>query len=106
MPNQEKIALLEAYKCKDRFILDDWEDRAVESSTQATIDRMKKEVNRFTDFLIDKLNTNADNLQAQVQTFFTDWDNEEFTQEETEFIVDVEYEAMKIAGIKADDLLI
>jgi hypothetical protein len=56
--------------------------------------------------LIDKLNTNADNLQAQVQTFFTDWDNEEFTQEETEFIVDVEYEAMKIAGIKADDLLI
>ena len=47
-----------------------------------------------------------DNIQEQTQQFFKDWDNEEFTEDETEFIVEVEYEAMRIAGVKADDLLI
>ena len=47
-----------------------------------------------------------DNIQEQTQQFFKDWDNEEFTDDETEFIVEVEYEAMRIAGVKADDLLI
>ena len=106
MENQERIAQLEAYKLKPRFILDHWEDREVESSSDDMIDLMHKEVARFTNFLIERLTANTTNLQAEVQTFFNDWDNEDFTNEETEFIVEVEYEAMRIAGIKIDDLLI
>lgn len=104
--NQEKITQLEEYKLKDRFILADWEDREVEPSSEEAIARMKKEVERFTDFLIFCFHKNIENLQNEVQIFFTDWDNEEFTQEETEFIVEVEYEAMRICKIKIDDLLI
>lgn len=106
MPNQDLISLLEAYKLKDRFVLDEWEDREVEESSEAVIDKMRKEVLRFTDFLIEKLSVNEPNLQSQVEEFFADWDNEDFTQDETEFIVEVEYEAMRIAGLKIDDLLI
>ena len=106
MSNQERIAQLEAYKTKDRFGLSDWEDREVAQSSKAMIGKMKKEVLRFADFLIQQLSINGADLQAQVQQFFNDWDNEDFTQDETEFIVEVEYEAMRIAGIKIDDLLI
>lgn len=106
MPNQDLISLLEAYKLKDRFVLDEWEDREVEESSEAVIDKMRKEVLRFTDFLIEKLSVNEPNLQSQVEEFFADWDNEDFTQDETEFIVEVEYEAMRIAGLKIDNLLI
>ncbi|TAG23232.1 MAG: hypothetical protein EAZ32_16020 [Cytophagia bacterium] len=106
MTNQERIAQLEAYKIKDRFTLPDWEDREVEQSSKAKIAQMKKEVLRFTNFLMQQLTANVADLQTQAQQFFNDWDNEEFTQDETEFIVEVEYEAMRIAGIKIDDLLI
>ncbi|PWK26901.1 hypothetical protein LV89_02107 [Arcicella aurantiaca] len=106
MTNQERIAQLEAYKLKEKFLIEDFEDyEEVPPPTEAVI-RMRKEVDRFTDFLIKRLVKDVDNIQEQTQQFFKDWDNEEFTQEETEFIVEVEYEAMRIAGVKADDLLI
>lgn len=106
MTNQERIAQLKAFKLKEKFQiegLEDYED--VPPPTEAVV-RMRKEVDRFTDFLIKRLAKNVDNIQAQTQQFFKDWDNEEFTNDETEFIVEVEYEAMRIAGVKADDLLI
>ncbi len=106
MPNQERIEQLEAFKIKERFILDHWEDREVESSSERIIEQMRTEVLRFADFLINQLRAEVPNLQELVQTFFTEWDNENFTQDETEFIVEVEYEAMRIAGVKIDDLLI
>jgi hypothetical protein len=106
MPNQDRIAQLEAYKLKDRFIIDDWEDREAVPTSRATITHMRQEVLRFADFLIQQLQANVPDLQQQVQQFFNDWDNEDFTQDETEFIVEVEYEAMRIAGVKIDDLLI
>jgi valyl-tRNA synthetase len=106
MTNQERITQLNAYKLKEKFLVEDFEDyEDVPPPTEAVI-RMRKEVDRFTDFLIKRLDKNVENLQEQTQQFFKDWDNEEFTQEETEFIVEVEYEAMRIAGVKADDLLI
>jgi hypothetical protein len=106
MPYQDRIAQLEAYKLKDRFELSDWEDREVEESSEIVIDKMRSEVLRFTDFLIQQLQANVPDLQNKTELFFKDWDNEEFSQDETEFIVEVEYEAMRIAGIKIDDLLI
>ena len=106
MPHQDRIAQLEAYKLKDRFGLAAWEDREVTPSSRASIAHMKTEVLRFTDFLIQQLQANVPDLQAKTEAFFKDWDNEIFTQDETEFIVEVEYEAMRIAGLKADDLLI
>jgi hypothetical protein len=106
MPHQERIAQLETYKLKDRFIIDDWEDREAVPTSWATITQMRVEVLRFADFLIQQLQANVPDLQQQVQQFFNDWDNEDFTQDETEFIVEVEYEAMRIAGVKIDDLLI
>lgn len=106
MPHQDRIAQLEAYKLKDRFGLAAWEDREVTPSSRARIAHMKTEVLRFTDFLIQQLQANVPDLQAKTEAFFKEWDNEIFTQDETEFIVEVEYEAMRIAGLKADDLLI
>ena len=106
MLHQDRITQLEAYKLKDQFELSDWEDREVEESPAVVIDKMRKEVVRFANFLIANLSANVPDLQGQVQQFFNDWDNEDFTQDETEFIVEVEYEAMRIAGLKIDDLLI
>lgn len=106
MPRQDRITQLEAYKLKGQFELSDWEDREVEESPAVVIDKMRKEVVRFANFLIANLSANVPDLQGQVQQFFNDWDNEDFTQDETEFIVEVEYEAMRIAGLKIDDLLI
>ena len=106
MTNQERITQLKAYKLKEKFLLDDLEEYEVAPQPTESVVRMRKEVDRFTDFLIKRLIKNVDNIQAQTQQFFKDWDNEEFTEDETEFIVEVEYEAMRIAGVKADDLLI
>ncbi len=106
MSNQERINQLKAYKLKEKFLLDDLEDYEVVPPPTNSVLRMRKEVDRFTDFLIRRLEKNVDNIQAQTQQFFKDWNNEEFTDDETEFIVEVEYEAMRIAGVKADDLLI
>ncbi|WP_435353584.1 hypothetical protein [Emticicia sp. SJ17W-69] len=106
MSNQEKIEQLEAYKFRERFILDDWEDRELVPSSNSTIERMHKEVERFTDFLINQLAANVSNLQTQVQLYFNGWDNEYFSQDETEYIVEIEYEAMRIAGINIDKLMI
>ena len=106
MSNQERIAELETYKTKDLFTLSDWEDREMAQPSKAKIGQMKKEVLRFADFLIQQLTANVLDLQAQAQQFFDDWDNEDFTQDETEFIVEVEFEAMRMAGLKIDDLMI
>ena len=106
MTNQERIVQLKAYKLKEKFLLDDLEEYEVAPPPTEAVLRMRKEVNRFTDFLIRRLEKNVDNIQEQTQQFFKDWDNEEFTEDETEFIVEVEYEAMRIAGVNADDLLI
>ncbi len=106
MTNQERITQLKAYKLKEKFLLEDLEEyETVPPPTEAVV-RMRREVDRFTDFLIKRLVKNVDNIQEQAQQFFKDWDNEEFTEDETEFIVEVEYEAMRIAGVNADDLLI
>jgi hypothetical protein len=56
--------------------------------------------------LIRHLPTNVPDLQAKTELFFKDWDNKDFTQDETEFIVEIEYAAMQIVGLKIDDLLI
>ena len=106
MTNQDRIAQLKAYKLKEKFLVEDLEEYEVTPPPTESVIRMRKEVDRFTDFLIKRLLKNVDNIQAQTQQFFKDWDNEEFTEDETEFIVEVEYEAMRIAGVKADDLLI
>jgi hypothetical protein len=106
MTNQERIAQLKAYKLKQKFLLDDLEAYEVIPPPTESVLRMRKEVDRFTDFLIKRLVKNVDDIQAQTQQFFNNWDNQEFTEDETEFIVEVEYEAMRIAGVKADNLLI
>ena len=106
MTHQERIAQLKAYKLKEKFLIDDIEEYETVPPPTESVVRMRKEVDRFTDFLIKRLVKNVDNIQEQTQQFFKDWDNEEFTEDETEFIVEVEYEAMRIAGVKADNLLI
>ncbi len=106
MSNQERIEQLEAYKIKERFILDDWEDREIESPSDEIVTLMRAEVLKFTDFLIAQLAKNVSNFQTQVQLYFNAWDNEDFDHDQTEFIVEVEYEAMRIAGLKIEQLTI
>jgi hypothetical protein len=106
MSNQERIEQLEAYKLKERFILDDWEDREIESPSEEIIELMRKEVLKFADFLISQLIIDVSNFQTQTQLYFNAWDNEDFTHDQTEFIVEVEYEAMRIAGVDGDKMVI
>ena len=106
MSNQERIEQLEAYKLKERFILDDWEDREVEMPIPEIVELMRLEVIKFTNFLISQLKANVSNLQTQTQLYFNAWDNEFYDQDQTEFIVEVEYEAMRIAGVDGDKMVI
>lgn len=106
MSNQERIEQLEAYKLKERFILDDWEDREVEMPIPEIVELMRLEVIKFTNFLISQLKANVSNLQTQTQLYFNAWDNELYDQDQTEFIVEVEYEAMRIAGVDGDKMMI
>lgn len=106
MSNQERIEQLEAYKLKERFILDDWEDREVEMPIPEIVELMRLEVLKFANFLIAQLKANVSNLQTQTQLYFNAWDNEFYDQDQTEFIVEVEYEAMRIAGVNGDKMMI
>lgn len=106
MSNQERIEQLEAYKLKERFTLDDWEDREVEMPIPEIVELMRLEVIKFTNFLITQLKANVSNLQTQTQLYFNAWDNEFYDQDQTEFIVEVEYEAMRIAGVDGDKMMI
>lgn len=106
MSNQERIEQLEAYKLKERFTLDDWEDREVEMPIPEIVELMRLEVLKFTDFLISQLKIDVSNLQTQTQLYFNAWDNEFYDQDQTEFIVEVEYEAMRIAGVDGDKMMI
>jgi hypothetical protein len=106
MSNQERIEQLEAYKLKERFILDDWEDREIEMPIPEIVQLMRLDVLKFADFLISQLKANVSNLQTQTQLYFNAWDNEFYDQDQTEFIVEVEYEAMRIAGVNGDKMVI
>ncbi len=106
MSNQERIEQLEAYKLKERFILDDWEDREIEMPIPEIVELMRLEVLKFANFLIAQLKADVSNLQTQTQLYFNAWDNEFYDQDQTEFIVEVEYEAMRIAGVNGDKMMI
>ncbi|WP_064198311.1 MULTISPECIES: hypothetical protein [Emticicia] len=106
MSNQERIELLEVFKLKERFQQDEWEDRKYEMPSAEIIALMEQEVIRFTDFLISQLQAEVENIQTKTQLYFNAWDNEIFDQEQTEFIVEMEYEAMRIAGVNGDKLMI
>lgn len=106
MSKEERIEQLEAYKLKERFTQDDWEDREVEMPIPEIVMLMKLEVIKFTNFLISQLKADVENLQTKTQLYFNAWDNEFFDQDQTEFIVEVEYEAMRIAGVDGDKLMI
>jgi hypothetical protein len=106
MSNQERIELLEAYKLKERFILDDWEDRELEMPIPEIVHLMRLEVLKFANFLISQLKIDVSNFQTQTQLYFNAWDNEFFDHDQTEFIVEMEYEAMRIAGVDGDKMVI
>lgn len=106
MSKEERIEQLEAYKLKERFILDDWEDREIEMPIPEIVQLMRLEVLKFANFLIAQLKADVSNLQTQTQLYFNAWDNEFYDQDQTEFIVEVEYEAMRIAGVNGDKMMI
>jgi hypothetical protein len=103
---EERIALLEEFKTKDWFILDEWEDREQPWPGDDVVEQMKLEVLDFTNFLIIHLKKEGINLQAEAQKYFKDWDTEYFKNEEVEFIVEIEYEAMRHAGLNIEALYI
>lgn len=106
MSKEERIEQLEAYKLKERFILDDWEDREIEMPIPEIVELMRLEVLKFANFLIAQLKADVSNLQTQTQLYFNAWDNEFYDQDQTEFIVEVEFEAMRIAGVNGDKMMI
>ena len=67
MTNQDRIAQLKAYKLKEKFLVEDLEEYEVTPPPTESVIRMRKEVDRFTDFLSKRLVKNVDNIQAQTQ---------------------------------------
>ncbi len=106
MTNQERIALLEEYKLKERFILDEWEDREAPWPGDDVVEQMKLEVLDFANFLIFHLKKEEENIQHAAQNYFKEWDTEYFENEEIEFIVEIEFEAMRHAGLNIEELII
>jgi hypothetical protein len=106
METQERIRLLEDFKTKEWFILDEWEDRELDWPGDEVVEQMRLEVLDFTNFLISRLRQNSLHLQKEAQQYFTDWEIDYFEQEEVEFIVDTEFEAMRLAGLNIEKLII
>ncbi len=106
MEKEEKIEQLEVFKQKDKFKLEDWEDRELEMPPLDILLEMRQEVNRFADYLIEQLNNDVSNMQTKVQLYFNAWNNELFNQDQTEFIVEVEFEPMRIVGVNIEKLMI
>ncbi len=106
MEKEEKIEKLEIFKQKDKFKLEDWEDRELEMPPLDILLEMRQEVNRFADYLIEQLNNDVSNMQTKVQLYFNAWNNELFNQDQTEFIVEVEFEPMRIVGVNIEKLMI
>ncbi len=106
MEKEEKIEQLEVFKQKDKFKLEDWEDRELEMPSLEILLAMRLEVNRFADYLIEQLNNDVSNMQTKVQLYFNAWNNELFNQDQTEFIVEVEFEPMRIVGVNIEKLMI
>ncbi|MCP9770579.1 hypothetical protein EGI22_21945 [Lacihabitans sp. LS3-19] len=106
MTKLERLTLLEEFKTKDWFILDEWEDRELTYPGEDVVKEMKEEVLYFTNFLMVHLDKNTPDLKDQTEQFFKDWNNEDFDQDQSEFIIEVEYEAMRLAGLDVDELMI
>ena len=106
MTKAEQIAHLEEFKLKDWFNLTEWEDRDLPWPGDDVVEQMRLEVLDFSNFLIVHLSKENVNIQAEAQKYFTDWDTEYFENDEIEFIVEIEYEAMRIAGLNIDALII
>jgi hypothetical protein len=106
MTKLERLTKLEEFKNKEWFILDEWEDRELEYPGDETVKAMNEEVWYFTNFLMVQIDKNATDLTEQTEQFFQDWNNEDFNQDETEFMIEVEYEAMRLAGLDVDELMI
>ena len=67
---------------------------------------MKLEVLDFANFLIFHLKKEGENIQHAAQNYFKEWDTEYFENEEIEFIVEIEFEAMRHAGLNIEELII
>ena len=103
---EERIAHLEDFKTKDWLILDEWEDRDLIWPGDDVVEQMRLEILDFSNFLIFHLKKDGIDLQSETQKYFADWDTEYFKNEEVEFIVEIEFIAMKIAGINTDEIII
>jgi hypothetical protein len=106
LSNKEKIELLEDFKKKTWFSKDAFKDRDMDWPGDHVVEEMRLDVLDFTNFLIHKLNADTADLQSASQAYFDAWENAFFTQDETEFLVEIEYEAMRIAGLNIDKLII
>ena len=88
MTNLERIALLEDFKLRNWFILDEWEDRELPWPGDDVVEQMHLEVLDFSNFLIVHLKKEEINLQIEAQKYFDKWDVEYFEQDEIEFIIE------------------
>lgn len=106
MTKLERLTLLEEFKTKDWFSLDEWEDKQLSFPGEEVVLEMKEEVLYFTNFLMILIDKDTPDLKPQTEQFFKDWNNEDINQDHSEFIIEVEYVAMRLAGLDVDELMI
>ena len=97
---------LEAFKSKDKFPIENWDGRGLIPSPDDVREKMNKEVNDFILFIQNQLKNNPTDLTNNIQTYIDDWDSFDFDTEETEYIVDVMCEVMRMVDVDCNDLLI
>lgn len=103
------ISQIEAYKSRDNFPIEEWNNRGLMPSDDDVRQGMNLVVTEFADFLITHISegiTEPTDLREKVQEYFDERDNYDFDTEEREYIVDVQCKLAQLVGVNCSDLLI
>ena len=103
------LSQLERYKSQDNFPVEDWEERGLNPSDEATRRGMNLAVAEFADLLIAQISTGEtapEVMHEKIQAYFDGQDNEDFDTEEREYIGDVQCELARLVGVDCGDLFI
>lgn len=105
--NQNRISKLLAFKSKNKFSTDAWEQRGLNPSSDEICDELNSLFNQTADDLIDALNNNLSNKQLLkiLKSNLSLFRKQDYDTEEREFVCDVFFDLSEIVGIDFKDTL-
>lgn len=103
---KDVIKQLQQFKLKDKFPIEDWDNRGLIPSPVDVRDKMNQEINKFIDFVVNRLKNDSVSMTDEIQTYLDEWDSYDFDTEETEYVVDTMCEVMRMVDVDINDILI